>query len=189
MLCRLASPQRSAVSADMKPDSRATCACPRTGSIQNPEYQCALRAGFQGVENCASTLATEYSHPKILIFAHGWQELALTSLRMLRLKQQNRILRCPGLRPSTMEGMLRSRSARENRISSCARGSSTFRAGQPLKNKDKALVRHCAKQPTEGLQTFLEELLLCQSHVSGSAQTSSEAGSKIGHITHLVDKI
>ena len=45
---------------------------------------------------------------------------ALTSLRMLRLKQQNRILRWPGFRPSTMEGMERSRSARENRISSCA---------------------------------------------------------------------
>ena len=44
---------------------------------------------------------------------------ALTSLRMLRLKQQNRILRCPGFRPSTMEGMERSRSARENSISSC----------------------------------------------------------------------
>ena len=40
------------------------------------------------------------------------------SFLRLRLKQENMILRCPGLKPSTMLGIERSRSARENRISS-----------------------------------------------------------------------
>jgi hypothetical protein len=44
----------------------------------------------------------------------------LMSFLRLRLKQQYRILRWPGLRPSTTEGMERSKSARLNRISSCA---------------------------------------------------------------------
>ena len=43
----------------------------------------------------------------------------LMSFFRLRLKQANMILRWPGLKPSTMLGMERSRSARENRISSC----------------------------------------------------------------------
>ena len=55
--------------------------------------------------------------------------LTFTSLRMLRLKQQNRILRWPGLRPSTMDGMERSRSARENRINSCKDRSNPFSTG------------------------------------------------------------
>jgi len=41
------------------------------------------------------------------------------SRRRLRLKHEKRILRCPGLRPSTTDGMERSRSAREKRMSSC----------------------------------------------------------------------
>jgi hypothetical protein len=44
------------------------------------------------------------------------------SFLRFRLKQQKRILRCPGLRPSTTLGMERSRSARLNRISSCGGG-------------------------------------------------------------------
>jgi hypothetical protein len=40
------------------------------------------------------------------------------SFLSLRLKHEKRTLRCEGLKPSTMEGMERSRSARENRISS-----------------------------------------------------------------------
>lgn len=43
----------------------------------------------------------------------------MMSLRRFRLKQAKMILRWPGLRPSTMLGMERSRSARLNRISSC----------------------------------------------------------------------
>ena len=43
----------------------------------------------------------------------------LISFLRLRLKQANRILRWPGFRPSTMEGMERSKSALENRMSSC----------------------------------------------------------------------
>jgi hypothetical protein len=43
----------------------------------------------------------------------------LISFFRFLLKQQYRILRCPGFSPSTTLGMERSRSARLNRISSC----------------------------------------------------------------------
>ena len=56
--------------------------------------------------------------PVLRRLSHAWR--TLMSLFRLRLKQENMILRWPGLKPSTMEGMERSRSARENRISSCA---------------------------------------------------------------------
>lgn len=41
------------------------------------------------------------------------------SLDRFLLKQPNRIFRWPGFRPSHIEGMERSRSALENKISSC----------------------------------------------------------------------
>jgi hypothetical protein len=42
----------------------------------------------------------------------------LISLFRLRLKHEYRIFRCPGFRPSSMDGIERSTSARLNRISS-----------------------------------------------------------------------
>lgn len=56
-------------------------------------------------------------HTTYHLSKHPHTHTLMSFLRFL-LKQQYRILRCPGLRPSTMLGMERSRSARLNRISS-----------------------------------------------------------------------